>query len=111
MSTTVPLSITQEATDYIAEKDLQQPYQQILDNLPRRFPDLQAIEVSVMDPYDLGGEPRVVFDVTRDDPGSLDDPTKQAWIDWFIEAFPPEVMQYFVVLSIYEPKHARKSIS
>jgi hypothetical protein len=110
MSTTVPLSITQEATDYIAEKGLQQPFQRMLDNIPQHFRGLHGIAVSVMDPYDLGGEPRVIIDVTRDYRGLKDDPTEREWDRWVVETFPPEVFQYFVVTSICVPHHLRQSV-
>ena len=33
------------------------------------------------------------------------------WVDWMISTFPPEIMQYLAVMSIYRPNHAGKSVS
>ncbi len=106
MSATIPLTINQEAADFIADKALQKPFHHILDNIPKRIPGVQAIAVSLQEPYDLGGEARVILDVTRDHPGLTDDPTERQWERWVVENFPPEEFEHFVLLTIYKTFHA-----
>ena len=110
MSVTAPLSVTQEAADFIAASQLGEPFQKILDSLPQRMPGLESIAVCLVQPYDLGGEPRVVLDVTREPSGLADDPTDRHWQRWAAETFSPEILQSFILMSNYGPNHAGKSI-
>lgn len=107
MTSIIPFKVTQEAADYIAEIGLQEPFQRILDQIPKHFPFVHEIAVSLVDPQDLGGGPRVVFDVTRDHPASKDDSAGRQWNSWMIETFPPEVFQHFTLFPIYVPSNAR----
>ena len=99
MSTTIPLTVTQEAADYVAEKNLRKAFQQMLDNISVRFLGAQAITVSLAPPYDEGSGPEVIFEVTRCKPDSEDDLTEEDWRRWIVETFPPEVFTHFCLFS------------
>lgn len=108
MTITMPLAITPEAAGHIAKMGLQEPFQRMLENIPKRISGVHAIAVSLQDPYDLGGGPRVVIDVTRPHPHLDYDPTEENWERWIIENFPPKVFSHFCLLTIYEETDSRK---
>jgi len=107
----LPLTITDDAAAYIAERGIKEPFQRMLDNIPRRIPFVHAVSVSLQEPYDLGGDPRVVLDVSRDHPGSLDDPAERQWIEWVVKSFTADDFQHFALLSSYTTSNARQSVS
>jgi hypothetical protein len=109
MSTPVPLTISPEAAEYIANHGLQQPFQQMLDELPKRMAAVHAIKVGLEWQYDEA-EMRVICDVTREHPGLADDPTDREWGMWILTAFPPDVFRHFSFLPAYVP-NAGKSVS
>jgi hypothetical protein len=96
---TVPLTITQEAADFIAEEGLQAVLQKFLDNIPNHIPNLHAISVFLQPPYDTGGGPCVILDVKRDIPPIAYDPTEWNWRRWVAENIPPEEFEHFCLLS------------
>ena len=63
MTATIPLKITQEAAEFIAEQGLEAPLQKMLDSIPQRIPAVHAISVCLQPPYDTGGGPCVILDV------------------------------------------------
>ncbi len=102
MTQTIPLTITSEASAFIADQGLQKTFQELLDNIPKHFSNLHGIAVSLMEPYDLGGGPVVMFDVTRDHPGLVDDPSERQWQHWVVGNYPPEEFEHFVLMTIYK---------
>jgi hypothetical protein len=105
--TTVPVTITPEAAAYVAELAMQEPFQQMLDRILQAVPGLHSIEVNLQEPYDVGGGPSVIFDVTMDEPRLKPNPTESEFEKWQIDTFPPEVYTHFVMLTVYGPSHAR----
>src|SRR5437870_3285231 len=101
MLETIPLSITPDAAQYIGNMGLQEPYRKIVDGIPLRVPGVHAIAVSLQQPYELGGGPRIILDVTRDSATAGSDPTEQNWARWLIETWPPEIWGNFCLLTNY----------
>jgi hypothetical protein len=106
-NTTIPITVTPEATEYIAQLGLQGAFEQMLEHTLRTVPGLRCIEITVQPPYDLGGDPCVLIEATREDPHLTDDLTDRTWWRWQGETFPPQVSQYFCFYSFYEPPDAR----
>ena len=104
----VPCQVSAEAEAYVAELRLQEPFAEMLEHTRQTVPGLQAIEVSLEPPYDLGGGPCVLIMAARADPHLSDDPTDREWGFWRLTHFPPEIFQHFCFLSYYsiEPDHA-----
>src|SRR5262245_2833632 len=105
--TTVPVTITPEAEAYVAELGMQKPFRQMLDRILQTVPGLHSVVVNLQEPYDTGGGPSVIFDVTMDKPHLEFNPTESQFERWQIETFPPEVYTHFVMLTVYGPSHAR----
>jgi hypothetical protein len=75
--TTVPVTIAPEAAAYVAELGMQEPFQKMLDRIPQTVPGLHSVVVNLQEPHDLGDDPCVVFDVTRQDPQLDYNPTEK----------------------------------
>jgi hypothetical protein len=101
MTHTVPLTVTPEASRYIAERGLQEPFQRLLDNIPRCLPKVQAVSVGLQTAQNDPEDRRIIFDVTREKPRGDSDPAEDNWQRWVIENFPPEEFSHFCLLSIY----------
>jgi hypothetical protein len=104
--TTAPLKIAPDAAAYVAELGMQPQFEQMLEHARQTIPGLRALDVTLQPPYDLGGGPCVVIDVTSDDPRTADHPTEREFGYWQIETFPPEVNQHFTLLLTYRPADA-----
>ncbi len=98
---TVPLTVTPDAAAHIAELGMQGQFEEMLDHSRRVIPGLRALEVSLQDPYDLGGGPCVIIDALRDCPREGDDPTQREWGFWQVRTFPPQVCENFCLLCVY----------
>ncbi len=105
-SHTIPVTITPEAAEYVAELGMQEPLQQMLDHALATIPGLRSIVVNLQPPYDTGPEPHVIIDVTMSNPHVDRDLTEDRWIRWFTAEFPPQVCQHFCLLTVYGPEHA-----
>ena len=106
-TTTVPLTIHPRAAARVAELGREQEFQQMLDHTRETVPGLRAIEViAEEEPYERGHASVIIIPV-RQDPGPGDDPTNRNWGNWFVDTFPPEVCEHFVMVSGYEAPDAR----
>lgn len=105
-TTTIPVTVTPEATARVAELSMQAELERMLEYTRQTVPGLRAIEVREALPYDTGDETTIVIDAIRDNPQLPDDPTQRHWGAWQCDTFPPEVCHYFVLLSVYGPDHA-----
>src|SRR5438067_8620932 len=103
--TTIPVAITPEAAARVAELGMQAELERMLEHTRRTVPGLRSIEVQLALPYDTGDESSIVIEATMDDPRLAHDPTDTEWGKWKVRTFPPEVCQYFVMMSVYGPAH------
>ena len=102
MSTaTIPVTISPEAAAYVAEIAMEQPFRQMLEHIQETVCGLHAVSVVLQEPYDLGPDPCVIFDVTMADPKVEKDETESRFERWQIENFPTGVYIHFVMLTVY----------
>jgi hypothetical protein len=104
MATTaaIPVTVSPEAEAFIAEVGQQREFEILLEHTKQVVADLRAIEVTLDDTPETG-PPGVILWAHRTEPWKGDDPTDRNWGEWFVQTFPPEVCQNFVILSIYPP--------
>jgi hypothetical protein len=106
MPETMPLTITPEAQDFIAENGLQAPLQKMLDEIPSRIPLVRGVRIFLQDPYDLGGGPSVILDVKRDEPKPyVYEGVEWNWNRWVVENFPPEEFHHFCLICNFGPDY------
>jgi hypothetical protein len=105
MKTNVPLTITPEATAYVAELGLQREFEEMLTHALQTIPKLRELEVELQPAYD--DIPCVLLLAERDDPHPEADRTADDWGRWKRTTFPPEVGQHFVLLVNYGWPDAR----
>ncbi len=105
--TTIPVTVTPEAAARIAELGMQAELERMLEHTRQTAPGLRSIEVQLALPYDTGDDTSINIEATRENPHLPYDPTDRNWGAWKVRTFPPDVCRYFVMLSVYEPDHAR----
>src|SRR5262245_9173959 len=106
MNATIPVTITDEAREYVEELGMREPFQQMLDHAMTSIPRLRELRVTVQPAYDVGA-PCVLFEAITAPPSVPDDPTQRNWGRWRVSTFPPEVFQHFVLLVVYGAADAR----
>ncbi len=97
---TIPIQISDEAGQHIEQLGLQEPFRQILDEIPKRFQAVHYIKVDLQHIYDEPGRLVVTIDVARGYPGR-DDPSGRQFDHWLIETFPTEIWEHFGLMNIY----------
>jgi hypothetical protein len=102
IASTIPITVTDEAKEFIAQVATQREFEQMLEYTLQSIPDLRSIEV-VLDP-DPSGEvgPGIVIWSHRPDIGDAEDWTDWNWGAWLIKTFSPEVGINYVMISFYE---------
>jgi hypothetical protein len=105
-NTTVPVTITPEATEYVAELGMQREFEQMLAHALRFFPDLRSMRVNLEPAYDLE-LPCVLFSPVLNERDVENNPSDLDWAHWKSATFPPEIGQHFVMLVGYEAPDAR----
>ena len=100
-TTTVPITLRPEAAARVQQLQLPRELARILEHTSRAVPGIRSIEVVLAPPCDPGDDPRLVLEVTRDDPDGADDPTWREWRDWMVDTFPSEVLRHFNLLTVY----------
>jgi hypothetical protein len=106
-TTTVPFTITDEATEYIRKLGLQGPFERMIEHTKEAVPGLLKIHVWLQPAYDIGCFDGINIDAEMEDRHLEDDPTGREWDRWVIENFPPEVHQYFCLFAIFGGPNAR----
>jgi hypothetical protein len=102
-TTTVPVNITPEAAERIAERGLQTPIDQMIEKAMQMVPGFRRVEISLEGPYDTHDEPYLQATAYRDpryyQEGRIS-PEENQYDRWIVETFPPEVLSQ-VILHIY----------
>jgi hypothetical protein len=104
--TSIPIKVTPEAATRISELGMQRELEIMIEHTCQTIPGLRAVEVQLALPYDTGGEPRIVIEAQRPDPGREYDPTDIKWAAWMHQAFPRQTSESFLLMSVYETGHA-----
>jgi hypothetical protein len=93
----VPITVTPEAAQRIAELGFQKQVEEMIDHARQQIPQLERIEVVLVDRYDMGGPPGVTIRAWTDRAFRAFDPadkTRQNLIRWEVTTFPPEVLEH-----------------
>ena len=105
VASSVPVRVSEEAAQFIEEMGLQEPFQRMVDHIPRHFHGVQSINVVLEIFQDQTCDPRVILEVTREDPGLEKDLSDSEFDRWVIENFLTEQWQYFIHLSYCDAEH------
>jgi hypothetical protein len=91
----VPITVTPEAAERIAELGFEKQAEQMIDYAQQQIPQLERIEVVLVDRYDMGGPPGVTIRAWRTLREFVPtDKTEDKVVRWEIATFPPEVLQH-----------------
>lgn len=102
-ATTIPVTVTDEATERIKEFGLQAPFETMLQYARENIPGLRSIEVRLSYAPWMSADPTIILDFYRaHPPKGVVDPTSKYWSKWFVDAFPPEIVIHFSYLTHYE---------
>jgi hypothetical protein len=100
--TAVPVTVTAEAAERIAELGMAREFEQMVAHAKQTAPALRAIEVRLQHDRHARDEPGVVLWIRREEPGVEDDATDRNWARWQVMIFPPAVCRQFSMISVYE---------
>src|SRR5262245_59232005 len=103
----IPITIEPGVAERVAELGMQKEFQVMLDHLRQTEPGLHAIQAEVNPVPFHGEEPGILLWTHREEPSGDEDPADQAWQDWFLRTFPPQVRWYFSRQPIYKAAHGR----
>jgi hypothetical protein len=99
--TTVPVTITPEAAERLAELGMQRELDLTIEHTKQTVPGLHAITVVLEPCYDTRDEPGITIEASIDPSQREYDPTDRDWGRWKVETFPPEVCEHFVMMTTY----------
>lgn len=100
-TSTIPVTISDEAAAWLAERGVRETFDQFLDEIRRAVPALKSMTVSLEPPYDTGTEDQLVVWLTRTDPYRFDDPAGAYLGDWKRSHFPAAVGEQLSVVTDY----------
>lgn len=103
---TIPVEVSEEAAQHIEQLGLQEPFQRMLDEIPKRIQAIQWIKVVLEHIVDEAYRPVVSIDVARVYPG-CDDPSGREFGRWETETFLPEILEHLGVHVTYVDADAR----
>ncbi len=104
---TVPLTITPEAVDRLAELDMQAELEQMLERARQMVSGLTRIRVELAERHDLGGDPGVTVRVFREEDDASGEDLESVLGTWMTRSYPPEVCGILAILIDQENNHAR----
>jgi hypothetical protein len=104
-ATEVPVTVTPEAAARVAELGMQEPYEAFL-NYARAVPGVRLIEVKLNERYDTGDEPGVFIEVFVAGGEDAWDELDRRCGNWYVQEFPPEVCEHFLMTVSPEGWHA-----
>ena len=106
-TTTIPVTVTDEAATRIAELGMQQEFETMLEHTKQTAPGLRSIEVTLEYDPEEERDPTILISPHRSPPDCENDKTDWNWGTWFVTTFPPEVCWHFCLLSFYEENDAK----
>jgi hypothetical protein len=96
--TGIPITVSAEADQRIAELGMQRELWLMLDHALRTLHGLQAVTVELALPYDTGEEPGITIEAALS-PSTAQAADNIAWRDWFLARFPPDIRRYFHLMT------------
>lgn len=105
ITTTVPITVSEEAAAQVAMLGMSVEFDQMLEHACRVLPGLQAIDVTLLEPCDPGDDPRVMLDARLGGGCAEYDPAEHAWMTWLFETFSPDVYRHFCLMTIFGDEH------
>ncbi|HKI36905.1 MAG TPA: hypothetical protein VKA46_33945 [Gemmataceae bacterium] len=103
-SATIPVTVTPEAAARIAHLGFQAEVDRMIDYARHNLPEVERIEVILYDRFDLGSEPGLSVGIYSRHPFDPDERFTRALDQWFVRAFPSEVLEH--VIMDYHPGEA-----
>jgi hypothetical protein len=97
--TSVPITISTEANELIAELELREEFDRMLEHTVDSVRDLASVQVSVDPSFDTDDGPVVLITGHREGSLSPDDRTESQWNVWKFQTFPAEVARHFGFLT------------
>jgi hypothetical protein len=101
MMTTMPVTITPAAAARIAELGIRSDVERMIDHAGSSIADLESIQVSLYDRYDLGEEPGLCIDLYSRRPYDRMNTDEQQLIRWLVSHFSPDTLRW--ILMDYHP--------
>jgi hypothetical protein len=105
-SLSIPVTVSQEAAERIAELDYKAEFEQMLDRVRELVPELVSINVWLIPPYDTGDEPSIILDAYRNGRPPIPDPVQDEYERWVLATFSPNVWRHFSLSVLPEVSHA-----
>lgn len=104
---TIPVEVSPEAAARIEELGMSKEFEAMIEHTKQTVAGLHTIQAGLYgDPYEPG-EPRIVITAWKDGPGTVDDRTRGAWVDWYVETFSPNACRWFSFQVDYRTDHGR----
>jgi hypothetical protein len=97
----IPVTITSEAAAHVVTLGRQREFEVMLEHTRQVVSELQAIEVTLVEPYDWGDDPRVIIEATKAGPYQGDDPTQRQLGAWKVRTFSPDICRHFLMTVAY----------
>jgi hypothetical protein len=92
----------------VKELGMERELEALLEHAKQTVQDLYSLEVTSFEDFDEPGEPpRLVITACRDVVGTADDPTWSQWAEWFVRAYPSDVIRWFGFEVSYRKPHGR----
>jgi hypothetical protein len=101
----VPVEVASDAAARIQELGFQGEFEMMVDHTKQIVTDLLSLEITLYEDPDEPGEPRIVITAWREGPGTVSDPTRSKWVDWYLETFPADICRWFLFEVDYKDNH------
>lgn len=103
----IPVTVTPEAAERVAELGMQGELEQMLEHTRQTVTGLQKIKLILEPSYDMGDDPFLTIEATRDQAlCEADDSTRREWSQWFVRHFTPDVVRHFGIRVYFGANHA-----
>jgi hypothetical protein len=106
-STSVPVTVTDEAAARIAELGIQAAVEQMVERAKQMVPGLKAIDVILEPAWDTGPDDYLTIQAFSAREWDPEDASEREYDRWAIKAFPPEVTANIVLSILYRTSHER----
>jgi hypothetical protein len=104
---TIPCTISTEATAHVAELGIQREFDQMLEHTLTGIPDLRRVDVTLDPPSEDDDESRVVIvsylPALRKGPH----PAMEDWSQWVVNTFSPDVWRHVAMITLFEAVDGR----